>query len=184
MKGSKVMENTEIMLEEPIFKAKYIPNEKDEKDFQKFVTFKLNWGWLILLAIGYVFILLVGSTFMRIITSSEGWVRFFVIFMIVLIVVRILNTVRRISNNIKSRLGKGIILSFYTDFFVSAFMGKETSYKYDNLKVYKNGNCFYLMVNKAVGFILKDDGFEIGTAEDFTEYLKEKLGEKFKVCKK
>lgn len=174
------MENTEIMREEPIFKAKYIPTEKDEKDFQKFVTFRLNWSRLALLAIVYIFILLVGSAFMRIITSSEGWVRFFIIFMLALIIVSNINTVRRTLNYIKSRIGKEIVMSFYTDFFVSAFMDKETSYKYDNLKVYKNGNCFYLMVNKAVGFILKDDGFEIGTAEDFAEFLKEKSGESLK----
>lgn len=178
------MENTEILQEEPIFKAKYIQTEKDETDFQKFATFRLNWAWLVFSAIAYVFILLVGSAFMRVITSSEGWVWFFVIFMLAILAVRIVNNVRRISNNIKSRLGKETVLSFYADFFVVAFMGNETSYKYDSLKVYKNGNCFYLMVNKFVGFIVKDNGFEVGTAEDFTEYLKEKLGEKFKVCKK
>ena len=177
------MENTEIMREDPIFKTKYIPTEKDEKDFQKFVMFRLNWGWLVFGAIAYVFILLVGSAVMRIITSSERWVWFLVIFMLATIVLRILNTIRQTSNNIKSRLGKETIMSFYTDFFVTSFMGNETSYKYDNLKVYKNGNCFYLMVNKFVGFIVKDDGFEVGTSDNFAKYLKEKSGEKFNTKK-
>lgn len=178
------MENTEIMTEELIFKAKYIPNEKDEMNFQKFVTFRLNRAWLFFGAIAYVFILLVGIAFMRIITSSEGWVWFFVIFMLAVFAVRIVNNIRRISNNIRSRLGKETVLSFYADFFAVEFMGNETSYKYNGLNVYKNGSCFYLMVNKFVGFIVKSDGFEVGTAEDFTEYLKEKSGEKFKACKK
>ena len=41
------MENTEILQEEPIFKARHILNESDNEEFQKFATMKYRMGTLI-----------------------------------------------------------------------------------------------------------------------------------------
>lgn len=66
----------------------------------------------------------------------------------------------------------------------SDFKGNNTSYL-DKIKgAYETENYFYIHINKKEYGIIDKDKFVIGNPEDFTEYLKEKLGEKFKVCKK
>lgn len=176
------MENTEILQEEPIFRTKYIVNEKDEMDFQKFMTFKVNLVGLIILAVVYIFIFLFGIVFLRTISASMGFICFYILLLAFIVFNNIIKFRRRLQPD-KSRIGNEVCISFYNDFFVSAFKSNETSFRYDNLKVYRTSGYFYIMVNAIQGFIVKNDSIEQGTADDLGKFLSEKNGLKFKVYK-
>lgn len=174
------MENTEIMQEEPIFKVKYRITESDNKEFQKFMTLKYRMGTLIVVTV--IEIILIYYT----INASLGgsWLWWVFIPAAVLIPVSMITQTNRNSAKNKSIIGCESIYLFYKDFFVNIFNNKEIAINFTNCEAYETEKNFYIVVNKREGFVIGKDGFETGTAEDFTEYLKEKLCEKFIVCKK
>lgn len=174
------MENTEILQEEPIFKARHILNESDNEEFQKFATMKYRMGTLIFFVAFEIILIYLGiSTKLN---GSSIWWGFILAAVIILIQTIIPTNKNKSSNN--SKLGCESIYLFYKDFFVNIFNNKETAINFINCEAYETEKKFYIVMNKKEGFVIDKDSFETGTAEDFTEYLKEKLGEKFKAFKK
>lgn len=175
------MENTEILREEPIFKAEFKMTDIEHKELQKFMLSNTH-GWLIWLII----LLLAEIFFIRLGIAVKGSSPLGFAFIFIAVIIPVYQAIpmfKRLKRNRDNIIGNNYVYSFYSSFFVVNFKGNETPLNYINCTAYETDKKFYI-VFKSEAFVIDKESFEIGTAEDFAEYLKEKLGEKFKACKK
>ena len=70
---------------------------------------------------------------------------------------------------------------FYETYFVVHTVNQKTSYRYMQLHhVLQTEDCFYLYLDEHYAFIVKKDGFSVGTLDDFSTFLHKKLPFKYK----
>lgn len=90
-----------------------------------------------------------------------------------LIVEREINS-EKISDNNTNRF------VFYDKYFEIMNNNGSYDYRYRMLrKVYETSDFFYLYITKENAFLISKKGFSLGTAEDFSKFIKDKCGFKY-----
>lgn len=74
-----------------------------------------------------------------------------------------------------------ITFVFYDNFFEIKNKNGKFSYKYFNLrKVFETDGFFYLYVSKENAFLISKDTFSFGAVQDFSTFMKDKCGFRFR----
>ena len=71
----------------------------------------------------------------------------------------------------------GFTFSFYDLYFL---IDKKTIYYFKLYKVFETKDYFYLYINPDYAMLVSKKGFEIGTAEDFSKFIKKKCFFKYR----
>lgn len=112
----------------------------------------------------------------------------FIVVFICFILWRFFRPVFRVKKEVKSEKiskEKKFKFVFYKNYF--KIYDKKDVYKlyYFNLhKVFETNKFFYLYIDKEHSFLLNKDGFSVGSASEFSEFIKKKCWFKYKNVKK
>ncbi len=174
------MDVTESMWGETVlFKAEHTITDKENKEFQKFVTLKYRMSTLIFLAAFEIIFIYLGISTKQ--TGLSIWWGFILAAVIVLVQM-LIPTIKNLIKNKKSVGVKSTFL-FCDSYFKRVNAGGFSVVKYNCCEAYETQDSFYIVYNRREGFIIGKNSFEQGTAEDFGKFLSEKFGLKFKVHK-
>lgn len=155
----------------PLFKntTKYT-----EKSYQQFVNFhgnKFNFSNTFSTII--MFIVLLYCIIFSITQKTFLLTLFFVIMFILYIYIKILLPMKRYSKT-KDKFEKKS-LHFTFDFYKFFFEIEKTRIYYFKLyKVFETKDYFYLYIDDDTAFLVSKSGFKIGTAKEFSEFIKKK----------
>lgn len=78
---------------------------------------------------------------------------------------------QKTQKNLANIKEAGFTFSFYDLYFL---IDKKTIYYFKLYKVFETKDYFYLYINPDYAMLVSKKGFEIGTAEEFSEFIKKK----------
>ena len=83
----------------------------------------------------------------------------------------------KIKKEYKDNKERGFIFSFYKHYFT---LNNKTIYYFKLYRVFETKDYFYLYIDEDNAALVSKKGFEIGTAEDFSNFIKKKCFLKFR----
>lgn len=83
---------------------------------------------------------------------------------------------QKLQKELNSKKETGFIFSFYKNYFT---INKKTIYYFKLFKVFETKDYFYLYIDEDTAALVSKKGFEIGTAEEFSNFIRKKCLLKF-----
>ena len=80
------------------------------------------------------------------------------------------------QKELNSKKETGFIFTFYKNYFT---INKKTIYYFKLFKVFETKDYFYLYIDEDTAALVSKKGFEIGTAEEFSNFIRKKCLLKF-----
>ncbi len=156
----------------PLFKNVTKYSDKSYQQFVDFHTNKYNLSYKFYTIV--ISILFIYCIVLNIMQKNIGLILLFLGMLIAYLVMRIyipakeyIKNKKRFSNNKSSFF----TFTFYKFYFT---VNGQRFYYFKLHKVFETKEYFYLYVNEDTAFLLSKNGFEIGNANDFSEFIKKK----------
>jgi len=156
----------------PLFKNTTIYNSKNYNQFVKFHEKKFSFSYNAYNIV--MFILLSYCIILNIIEKNILFVLLFLALLLFLFFIRIYLPIKRYEKTRKKyskNKENSFTFSFYKFYFT---LQSKTFYYFKLYKVFETKDYFYLYVNDENAILISKKGFEIGTAEQFSEFIKKK----------
>lgn len=156
----------------PLFKNITIYNSKNYNQFIKFHGQKFNFSYnLYTLAMG---VLLIYCIILNIIQKNIWLILLFLTMFIFTFLFRMYLPVKRYQKT-KKKFSQNKQTNVTTTFFKFYFKLENKVFPYHKLyKVFETKDYFYLYVDEENAILTSKNGFKIGTAEQFSEFIKKK----------
>lgn len=154
-----------------------------KENYNAFIEFHQNkYGVKTLIKIGLIFLCLIYIVFLNII---EGNWKLILILLVFGGLIYIFNNLRiqKQTNNNKKMIKKQREFTF---FFYEKYIKIKCGRKFDRLKyfelhkIFETKEYFFLYTDEEHSLIISKDGFQIGTSEQFAEFIKRKSPLKYK----
>lgn len=156
----------------PLFKNKTKYTEQNYQQFVNFHSKKYNFSYYTYTII--ISLLMVYCCILGIIQKDFGITLLFACMLIVFLILRIYIPNRsylKTKKDLKSEKNNLFIFNFYQHYFT---IGKSRLYYFKLHKVFETKDYFYLYVDEENAALVSKSGFEIGTPDDFTNFIKKK----------
>ena len=156
----------------PLFKNITIYNSKNYNQFIKFHGDKFNFSYnaytLVMLA------LILYCVILNIIELNIFLMLLFLAMFAFIILFRIYLPGKRYQKT-KKKFAENKETSVTIDFFTFYFKVEQKAYPYLKLyKVFETKDYFYLYIDEENAVLVNKNGFKLGTAEEFTDFIKKK----------
>ena len=162
----------------PLFKNITKYNSNNYKEFTEFHTNKYSFSqnaYTIIMSI-----LLIYCIFINIKSKDILSILLFIGILILFLGWRLYLPYKRnqkFKEEYKGNKERGFIFSFYKQYFT---LNKNTIYYFKLYRVFETKDYFYLYIDEDNAALVSKKGFEIGTAEDFSNFIKKKCFFKFR----
>lgn len=147
-------------------------NSKNYNQFVKFHGKKFNFSYNM-----YTFVMLTLILYciiLNIIKKNIIFILLFLMMFILTIIFRMLLPLKRYKKT-KKKLAQNKENKFTFTFYKFYFTVEKKSFYYFKLyKVFETKDYFYLYIDQENAILVNKNGFEIGTVEEFTDFLKKK----------
>lgn len=160
--------------EAPEFEIKRVLTGEDFRKFFEFSFLKYHRGWTIF-SLAFIVIMLFMGVRGRAVGLDIWWV--FILTAVLTVVYTAVYAVRANRTNM-SKTGREVVYLFYPDCMVNRFGNEEASVAYSACEAFEYGGRIFIIVNEKAGYILSVN--DIPEPEKFHEFLRNKLGDKFK----
>lgn len=160
--------------ETPEFEIKRTLTTEDMNEFFKFTCLKYRPGTLIIIIAFLAFDLFAGIRG-RAVGLGVWWA---FILAAVLSVFFSAAGVIRVENYNRRRAGREAVYLFYRDHMVNRYDGRDANIPYTHCEAFEYGGRIIIVVNKGEGYVLSAEDFS--EPDKFREFLKMKLGDRFK----
>lgn len=146
-----------------------------KQNYEQFIEFhrkKFNFSYMAYTLV--MSLLIIYCMIFNITQKNFLYMLLFLILLIIFLVIRLYIPVRRYKKTKKNYSQKKELkfkFAFYPYYFT---IGKKTIYYFKLFKVFETANCFYLYVDEDYAAILNKDSFEVGTADEFSKFIKKK----------
>ena len=155
-----------------LFKNKTIYNSKNYNQFIKFHGEKFNFSYNM-----YTFVMLALILYCIILNIIQKNILLFLLFIgmfTLTILLRMFMPVKKYQKT-KKNFAKNKQTTISIDFFKFYFKVEEKPYPYFKVyKVFETNDYFYLYINEGNAVLVSKNGFELGSVEDFTDFIKKK----------
>jgi len=156
----------------PLFKNTTVYNSKNYNQFLKFHGQKFSFSYNAYNIV--MFILLIYCTILNIVEKNVLFVLIFLALLLLLFLIRIYLPIKR-HEKTKKEYSKNNETSCTFSFYKFYFTVKSKTFYYFKLyKIFETKDYFYLYINDENAIIVSKTGFEIGTSEEFSEFIKKK----------
>lgn len=156
----------------PLFKNISIYNSKNYNQFVKFHNKKFSFSYNMYTIT--MFVLLIYCMILNIVQRKFLLILLFLGLIILWLLLRIYLPSQRYKKT-KKQYAKNKESKVSFSFYKFNFTIEKKSFYYFNLyKVFETKDCFYLYINEEHAAIVNKNSFEIGTAEEFSEFIKKK----------
>ena len=156
----------------PLFKNITIYNSRNYNQFVKFHGKKFSFSYNMYTLT--MTILLIYCIILNIVHKNIFLILLFLATLILFIMFRMYLPMRRYRNT-KKHYAKTKQNSFTFSFYKFYFTIENTVYYYFKLyKIFETKDYFYLYVDDENAILVSKDGFKLGTAKDFSEFIKKK----------
>ena len=156
----------------PLFKNITIYNSKNYNQFIKFHGDKFNFSYN-----AYTIVMLLLMIYCIILNIIQKNLLLFLVFVAMFaltVVIRMYLPGKRYQKT-KKKFAEKKQTSVTIDFFKFHFKVEQNVYPYLKLyKVFETKDYFYLYVDEENAVLVNKDGFKLGTAEEFTDFIKKK----------
>ena len=158
--------------QEILFKNVTIYNTKNYNQFIKFHNKKYSFSNNL-----YTIIMSVLLIYCVILNIKQKNIQFTMLFVALLIgflwwkIYFPMKRYQKTQKNLANFKEKGFTFSFYDLYFL---LDKKTIYYFKLYKVFETKDYFYLYINPDYAMLVSKNGFEIGTAEEFSKFIKKK----------
>lgn len=153
----------------------------NSKKYDKFLQFhEKNFSFSYNLYNIIMIILLLYCMIINIIQKNVQFTILFLAMLAILILIRIYWPIKKYEKNEKqysNNENSTFTFLFYKYFFT---INEETFYYLKLYKVFETDSYFYLYINSDNAILLEKTGFEVGTSEDFSKFIKKKCFLKYK----
>lgn len=162
----------------PLFKNITKYNSNNYKEFTEFHTNKYSFSqnaYTIIMSILLIYCIIINIQNKDILTLL-----LFVVLLILFLAWRLYLPFRRhqkLQEDYKDNKERAFVFSFYKHYFT---LNKKTIYYFKLYKVFETKDYFYLYIDEDTAALVSKKGFEIGTAEDFSNFIKKKCFFKFR----
>lgn len=162
----------------PLFKNTTKYNANNYKEFTEFHTNKYSFSqnaYTIIMSI-----LLIYCIFINIQSRDFLLILLFVGLLLLFLGWRIYlpqKRAQRQQQEYKNNKQLGFVFSFYKHYFT---LNKKTIYYFKLYRVFETKDYFYLYIDEDNAALVSKKGFQIGTAEDFSNFIKKKCFLKFR----
>lgn len=156
----------------PLFKNITKYTSKNYKEFAEFHSNKYSFS-----NNSYTLIMTILLLYCIIFNIKNGDFKLFFIFLLILIAFLIwrlyipAKRYKKMQEEYKKNNVREFTFSFYKNYFT---IDKKAFYYFKLFKVFETNEYFYLYVNEDNAALINKKGFEIGTAEDFSDFIKKK----------
>lgn len=162
----------------PLFKNITKYNSKNYEQFIKFHGEKFNFSYNIYTIV--MSVLLIYCIILNIIQKNIPFILLFLAMLILIFLFRMYFPMKRYQKT-KKQFSKNketsISFSFYKFYFS---VGKKTFPYMRLFKVFETKDYFYLYIDDENAVLVSKNGFKLGTAEEFSEFIKKKCFLKYK----
>ena len=156
----------------PLFKNITKYNKKNYEQFLEFHNKKYSFSYNFYTIT--MIILLIYCIIFNIIQKNFSMFLLFLVLLIIFLFTRIYLPIKRYQKTQK-RIFKNKENTFTFSFYNLYFTLNETTFYYFKLyKVFETPDYFYLYINEDNAAMVSKTGFEVGTAEDFSDFIKKK----------
>lgn len=156
----------------PLFKNTTIYNSKMYNEFIHFHDKKFSFRYnsynilMIILLIYCIFLTIINKQLLLLLLFVAMLI-FFILARIYFPIIRHKNDEKKYSNNNENKIN----FEFYKNYFKI----ENATYNYYNLyKVFETNEYFYLYIGEQTALLVSKTGFELGTSEEFTNFIKKK----------
>ena len=157
----------------PLFKNITIYNAKNYNQFVKFHGEKFSFFYNMYTIV--IMLLLLYCIILNIIQINIPLLMLFLLMLIFIVLFRIywpMKKQEKIKKNFAQNKQNSVTIDFYKFYFKVA----ENIYPYFKLyKVFETKDYFYLYVDEENAVLVNKNGFKLGTAEEFTTFIKKKV---------
>lgn len=156
----------------PIFQNVTKYNAKNYQEFVNFHKNKYNFSYKTYTII--MSILLIYCIILNIKQKNLTLIALFVVILIVFLILRLYVPTRRYLNTqskYKKHKEANFTFSFYKHYFT---LGKNRYYYFKLFRVFETKDYFYLYINEDFAALVSKDGFNIGNAIEFSDFIKKK----------
>lgn len=156
----------------PLFKNTTKYTKQSYEQFISFHNKKFNFSYMIYTLV--MSVLLIYCIIFNITQKNFLYMLLFLAILFIFLIIRLYLPIRRYKKTQKN-YAKNKEMNFKFAFYPYYFtIGKKPIYYFKLYKVFETKNCFYLYVNEDNAAILNKNGFEIGTADEFSKFIKKK----------
>ena len=156
----------------PLFKNTTIYNSKNYNQFVKFHGKKFSFSYNTYNII--MSLLLIYCIITNIIQKNILLILLFLALLIIWFLFRIywpMKKYEKTQNKYSKNKQSTVTLSFYKFYFV---IEDKTIYYFKLYKIFETKDYFYLYINEQNAILVSKTGFEIGTSEEFSKFIKKK----------
>lgn len=156
----------------PLFKNITKYNSKNYNQFVKFHGEKFNFSYNMYTLV--MAILLIYCIILNIIEKNILFILLFLTILVLTFVIRMYLPMKRYQKT-KKKYAENKENSFSFTFYKFYFTVDKRTFSYSRLyKVFETKDYFYLYVNDENAVLVSKTGFKMGTAEEFSEFIKKK----------
>lgn len=156
----------------PLFKNITIYNSKIYNQFVKFHEDKFNFSYTIYTLI--MSLLIIYCIVLNIIQKNVLFVFLFLFMLIFTIFIRIYLPIKRFEKT-KKKYSKNKQTSYHFTFYRFHFTVEGKTYLYSKLyKIFETNDYFYLYIDQESAVLVSKNGFKLGTAKEFSDFIKRK----------
>lgn len=160
--------------ETPEFEIKRTLTTEDMNEFLKFTLLKYRRGQAIFTLVFTVLMFFIGIRGRAV--GMDMWWLF--VLTAVLTVVYFSVYAARVNRRNMNKAGREAVYLFYSDRLVNRYDGRDANIPYTHCEAFEYGGRIIIVVNKGEGYVLSAEDFS--EPDKFREFLKMKLGDRFK----
>lgn len=162
----------------PLFKNITKYNSKNYEQFIKFHGEKFNFSYNMYTIV--MAILLIYCIILNIINKDILLILLFIALLILIFLFRMYLPMKRYQKN-KKQYSKNKETTIQFTFYKFYFSVGKSTFSYSRLyKVFETKDYFYLYIDDENAVLVSKSGFKMGTAEEFSEFIKKKCFFKYK----